>query len=206
MASGHKLVYLALLLGPFVGLWLLEPLLFLGALPDLAINLLSSKSDQTVIVYHWTSGIVPFTVAASVLGAARLKRDPDRTSLYALVATACVAVISPLYLVLAQGDIAAALPSNAGHRAKAYAIGLVPAGVPVSASNELGTYLSARRYVYLFPVVGKARWLVIDRHDRTYSDSKGYARAVRRAESRPGWTLVYSSHDVHVLHRTAPHG
>lgn len=206
VATGHKLLYVALLFGPFLGLFLLEPLLLLGAVPDLAINLLSSKSDQTVIAYHWTAGIVPFVVAASILGAARLKRDPDRVSLYALVGAGCLAVVSPLYLSLSQGDIAAALPSSPVRAAKAHAVRLIPDGVPVSASNELGTYVSARRYVYTFPVTREARWVLIERYDRTYADATGYRRAVRKLDADPGWKIVYASHGVQVLRRLAPRG
>src|SRR5262249_60606892 len=65
--TGHKLAYLAVLFVPFLGLWALEPLLLLGALPDLAINLLSSQPDQTAIPYHYTAGIVPFVVSATLL-------------------------------------------------------------------------------------------------------------------------------------------
>ena len=201
MASGHKLLYVVLLLGPFLALWLLEPLLFLGAVPDLAINLLSSKSDQAVIAYHWTAGIIPFTVAASILGAARLKRDPDSTSLYVLVATSVLAVISPIYLVLVRGDIAAAIPSNPVRAAKVQALHVVPNGVPVSASNQLATYLSARRYIYVFPVIRKARWLVVDRHDDTYADATGYRHAVSRFASNREWDVVYSSRGIQVLRR-----
>jgi uncharacterized membrane protein len=201
VATGHKLLYVALLLGPFLGLWLFEPLLLLGALPDLAVNLLSSKGDQTVIVYHWTAGIVPFVVAASIFGAARLKRDPDRTSLYALVAVSCLAVVSPIYLGLSRGDIAAALPSNDERQAKAHAVGIVPAGVPVSASNQLATYLSARRYIYVFPVLRKARWVVVDRHDDTYADATGYRRTVSKLLSSGEWTSVYSARGISVLRR-----
>jgi uncharacterized membrane protein len=201
VATGHKLLYVVLLLGPFLGLWLLEPLLFLGAIPDLAINLLSSKSDQTSIVYHWTAGIIPFTVAASVLGAARLKRDPDRVSLYALVGAGCLAVVSPLTVAIGTGDFAAALPSSSVRAARGHALNLVPAGAPVSASNELATYLSARRYVYVFPVIRDAHWLVLDQRGITYRDKVGYRGAVRAIESSPNWKIVYAAHGVDVLRR-----
>jgi uncharacterized membrane protein len=49
VASGHKSAFVALLLIPFLGLCLLEPLLFLAALPALAIDLLSSWGNQTSI-------------------------------------------------------------------------------------------------------------------------------------------------------------
>jgi uncharacterized membrane protein len=202
VASGHKLLYLVLLLGPFLGLWALEPLLFLGAVPDLAINLFSVKSDQTSIIYHWTAGIVPFTVAASVLGAARLKRSPDPISLYALVGAGLICAVSPIYIGIAQGNVAAALPGNPVRQAKAHALSLIPADAPVAASNEIATYVSARRYVYIFPVLRRATWLIVDLKDRTYADRAGYHRAVRALEAQPGWRIVYASHGVDVLRRT----
>jgi len=206
VATGHKLLYVVLLLGPFLGLWLLEPLLFLGAIPDLAINLLSSKGDQTVIIYHWTAGIIPFTVAASVFGAARLKRNRDRVSFYALVGAGCLAIVSPLTVAVATGDVAAALPSSSVRAAKEDALSLVPAGTPVSASNELATYLSARRYVYTFPVVGDARWLVLEQQGITYGDKAGYHRAVQAIESSPKWKIVYAAHGIETLRRVDAHG
>ena len=202
VVTGHKLVYVAMLLAPFLGLWLAEPLIFLGAVPDLAINLLSAKGDQTVIVYHWTAGIVPFTVAASIFGLARLKRDPDRFSLYALLGAACLAVVSPITLGIARGDVRAALPSNPTRAAAAHAVQLIPDGVPVAASNQLATYLSGRRFIYIYPFATKASWLVVDRNDHSYSDLKGYRAAVQRLDKTRDWRVVYLSHGIEVLHRS----
>jgi hypothetical protein len=195
----HKLLYLLLLLGPLLALWLLEPLLFLGAVPDLAINLLSSKSDQTSIPYHWTAGIMPFAVAATIFGAARLKRNPDRVSLYVLTGAACIAIYSPIYLV--RSDLSAW--GSPARSAKVHAVDLVPSGAPVSASNQLGGHLSARRYSFIFPTVGRASWIVLDRTDPTYRDTGGYLRAVHEIESSPSWELRYSSHGVIVLRKRA---
>jgi hypothetical protein len=197
VAATHKLVYLLFLLGPLLGLCLLEPLLLLGAVPDLAINLLSDKGDQAVIAFHWTAGIVPFAIAATVLGAARLKRDSDQVSLYVLVGVACVAVYSPI--VLARSDLTDL--SSSARSAKAHAVDKVPPDVPVSASNQLGASLSARRYSYIFPTVGRAKWLVIDRLDPSYGDVPGYLRRIREIESNARWMVVYSSHGVDVLQR-----
>jgi uncharacterized membrane protein len=176
---------------------LLEPLLFLGAVPDLAINLLSDKSDQTVVAFHWTAGIVPFAIAATIFGAARLKRDPDRVSLYVLVGAACIAVYSPLLSV--ASDLRAW--HSPAVSAKANALELVPSGVPVSASNQLGAYVPARRYSYIFPTVGRATWVIVDRTDPTYADLAGYRRTVREIESNASWKTVYSSHGVEVLRK-----
>jgi uncharacterized membrane protein len=201
VATTHKLVYVLLLLGPLLGLWLLEPLLFLGAVPDLAINLLSAKSDQTVVAFHWTAGIVPFAIAATIFGAARLKRHPDRVSRYVLVGAACIAVYSPV--VQARSDLSAW--SSPERSAKMHALDLVPPGVPVSASNQLGANLSARSYSYTFPTTGSATWVVVDRADPTYADAAGYVRKVREIESNASWKIVYSSEGVAVLRRRAGH-
>jgi uncharacterized membrane protein len=201
VATWHKLLYLGLVFGPFLGLWALEPLLFLGAFPDLAINLLSSKNDQTSIGFQYTAGITPFLVAATILGAARLKRDRDAMSLCVLVGAGLICVVSPITIGIAQGDLAAALPSNSVRSAKAHALSLIPSGVPVAASNQIATYVSARRYVYTFPVIGKARWLILDRGDATYADKRGFARAVRRIETAPSWQVVFASHGVDLLRR-----
>lgn len=199
VATWHKLFYVALLLGPFLGLFLRAPLLFLGAVPDLAINLLSNHSDQTSIAYHWTAGVIPFTVAASVLGADRLRRHPDRTSLWVLAAAMSIALFSPIYL--GRGDVRAVLTPSPSHDAKTAALRLIPAGVPVTASNQLGTYLAARRYSYTLPIVGRAQWALIDPNDPTYADAAGYRRIVGKLERNPQWRTVFSSHGITVLRR-----
>jgi uncharacterized membrane protein len=197
VATVHKAIYLALLLVPFLGLWLFEPLLILGAVPDLAINLLSSKHDQTTISFHWTAGIVPFVVAASIFGAARFKRQAVGLSLWALVGAASIAVVSPIYLL--SGDIGALGSSLVS--AKKHAVNLIPSGVPVSASHELGGHLSERRFIYAFPRVRQSRWIVVDVHDRTYGDKTGgYRRDIRKYEADRAWRIVFSSDGVTVLH------
>jgi uncharacterized membrane protein len=202
IATTHKLLYVVLLFAPFLGLWILEPLLFLGALPDLAINLLSSKSDQTVIGYHWTAGIVPFTVAASIFGAKKLRRGADEVSLWALVGVLVISLYSPL--LLAKKDPAIVLGHDPARAAKARALALVPAGVPVTASNQLGAYLSTRRYVYTFPVERRADWAIVDAHDQTYADESGFERALRKLEASSRWSRVYSANGVEVFRRSSP--
>jgi uncharacterized membrane protein len=196
-ATGHKVLYVVLLLVPFLGLWLLEPLLVLGAVPDLAINLLSSKSDQTSIPFHWTAGIVPFVVAASIFGAARFKAQAVRLSLYALVGCASIAIFSPIYFV--KHDVQQLWSPTTAVRA--HALSLIPSGVPVSASNQLGGHLSERRYSYSFPYVLRAKWIIVDRNDETYGDVAGFRRYIRKYESDRSWRTVYSSRGVTVLEK-----
>ena len=169
-------------------------------MPDLAVDLLSSKPEQTTIFYQYTAGILPFLVAAVVLGAARSRRDPGRVSFYVLLAVTSLAILSPL--VAAAGDVPLARSSNPARAAKAHALALVPAGAPVSASERLAGYLSARRYIYLFPHVGDASWIVVDRNDDTYRNTRAYRRAVARTSADPAWRSVYASQGVQVLRRS----
>jgi uncharacterized membrane protein len=197
VASGHKLAYVLLLFLPFLGIWLLEPLLLLGAVPDLAINLLSSNGNQTTVEFQYTAAIVPFIVAASIFGAARLKGRRLELPLWILAATMAVALFSPIYF--GASDVRTlGSPLVA---AKAHAVSLIPGGGPVAASNQLGGRLSARRFIYTFPSVGRARWIIVDNNDNSYGDAKGYRRKILKYETNQAWRTVYSSHGVTVLHR-----
>ena len=196
VATGHKVAYVALLLVPLLGLWLLEPLLALGAVPDLVINLLSGDGNQTSLQFQYTAGILPFLFAATIFGAARFKQRRVEISLWVLVGATAIAVFSPLHS-LASDVRALGSPKVS---AEAHAVGLIPAGVPVSATNKLGGHLSERRFIYSFPFVRKARWIVVDVHDSTYIDRAGFRRVVREYRSDKAWRTVFSSHGVLVLH------
>jgi uncharacterized membrane protein len=197
VGTTHKLLFLFLLFLPFLGYWLRQPSLLLGAVPQLSIDLLSSRPEQSAIPYHYTSGVVPFVVAASIFGAARLSGDPGRISFYTLVAVACTAVYSPL--LVARSDLAAL--SSPVRATKAHALSLIPSGAPVSASNQLGSALSARRYSFVFPTVGSGAWILVDRADPTYIDPAAYVRSIRAVESNAAWKTVYSLDGVTLLRR-----
>jgi uncharacterized membrane protein len=195
VATGHNVVFLLLLFAPVLGLCFFEPLLLAGAIPELAITVLSSRG--TSISSHWTEGAVPFVVAAAVFGAARFKGQGGRLSARVLVATACVAVLSPV--TLAIRDVP--LLGSSATSAKQDAVSLVPEGAPVSATNQLGSQLSGRRYIYVFPTVGQARWVVADLNDGMYRRPAVMRRDVRKYESDAAWRVVFRSHGVVVLHK-----
>jgi len=199
VASWHKLVFVALLLVPLLGLWAFEPLLLLGAAPDLVVNLLSSKPQQTDIQFHYTAGIIPFVFAAAIVGAGRTRWNPDRISFYALAGSAMLMFYSPIFL--ASHDFGVVTKPNPAREAKAHAVGLVPDGVPVAASNQLAGYLSARKRIFVFPYVRNSEWVVVDRHDPTYINRAGYRAAITRIERRSDWRLVFSGAGVEVLQK-----
>jgi uncharacterized membrane protein len=203
-ASVGKLVFVLLLLVPFLGLWALEPLLMLCAVPDLAVNLFSSEPLQTQIQGHYTAGILPFVVAAAVLGTAKLRRDPARVSFYLLAAVAFLMVVSPL--VPAAADLAAARPSDPVHAAKSQALKLVPPNARVAASQAIAGYLSERLFISVFPYTRGAHWIVVDTHDASYGDDAQFKRIVRKYESDKAWLTVFSSHGVVVIRERPTEG
>ena len=145
-------------------------------------------------------------IAASILGLARLRRrvpqlsaHVTRIALYASAAVAVTAVYSPF--VIGIGWVTQALPSNAVHGAKADALSLIPPGVPVSASNQLGGHLSERLRIMIFPVVREANWVVVDRQDPTYGDEQSYLSRIDALSRTRSWSLAYSSHGVLVFRR-----
>ena len=140
---------------------------------------------------------MPFVVAASILGAKRFPSQSARLSLWAFACAAAVAAYSPIYLG-AKDVRALGSPLSA---AQAHALDQIPEGRPVAASNELGGYLSGRRYIYEFPYVRRARWIIVDINDITQGDTSNYKKVVRNFERDKAWRTVYSSHGVTVLHK-----
>jgi uncharacterized membrane protein len=200
VASWNKLVFVLLLLVPFLGLWALEPMLLLCAVPVLAIDLFSSEPLQTQIQGHYTAGILPFVLAAAIFGTGKLRRDPARVSFYALAGAALLMVLSPL--IPAAADLAEARSSNAVRAAKSQALKKLPAHAPVAASQAIAGYVSARRFISIFPATRGARWIVVDTDDKSYGgDESRFKRVVRRYEHDPRWREVYSARGIAVLRR-----
>ena len=201
VASMHKLVFVSLLFVPFLGLWLFEPLLLLGVAPDLAIDLLSSAPGQTNIIYANAATMIPFIVAGSILGLARLRlrgQQTQRISFYVFAAVAAIAIYSPL--IGGSRNLAEAFASNPLHQAKTHALSLIPRGVPVSASNQLGAQLAERRRLMFFPYVYEARWIIVDKRDPTYANP-WYQSQIDRFRHNGDWREVYASRGVMVLHK-----
>jgi uncharacterized membrane protein len=196
MATWHKVAFVVLMLAPFLGFWALEPLMLLGVLPDLAINLLSSKPEQSTIFYQYTAGMIPFIVAASVLGAARLKRRRHApTALLAVIG--CLAIVSPLiYSVVSIHS-----RSNTEVQATRRALKLIPPNVAVSASQTLGAYVSTRRVVAVFPDVARTNWVLVGSTATGEDDPAVFRRTLKQLAHNPRWKLEYHRDNVYVFHR-----
>jgi uncharacterized membrane protein len=198
ITEGRDLAYLLQLALPLAGLFLAAPLLLLGALPELAANLLSDVPTQTSIEFHYTAPIIPFLVAGAVFGAARFPR------------------LAPLVLAASFAGAVALGPVWAGQlvpdrmsthdRVAARAIDLIPDDAPVSSTNGLGAHLSARRRVFSFPVVREAQWVAVDLRRASYLDRRSTpstaAIPLGRLLLSGGWRTVLEEDGIFVLRRT----
>jgi uncharacterized membrane protein len=204
--------YLFDLLVPLAGLPLLAPLAALVAAPELAANLLSDTTTQTSIHFHYTAATIPALLAATVFATARLQhRTLGGAVPRILVVLGLVSGViygpNPLWSNVPFGeDLAANDHVVTAHDAVARrALQLVPAGVPVSATNTLGAHLSQRRRVFSFPIVREARWLVVDTTRLSYLDravgGEPAERALARLRVRREWRVVFAEDGILVLRR-----
>lgn len=203
--------YLLHLVLPLAGLLFLSPLVLVAALPDLALNLLSKTPTQTSIHFHYTAGLIPAFVIASVLGAARLRRPVTVAMVAVGVALAANFDLGavPLWRFFPGGETYGAFATRVTQhdRVAARAVRIVPAGAVVSATNSLGAKLSARRRVLSFPAIQDATWIAADETQPGYLDEglKFVPTATRLARLRrdPGWRLVFEQDGVLVFRRVS---
>jgi uncharacterized membrane protein len=204
--TGADLRYLFLLLVPLLGLWALEPLLALAAVPVLAVNLLSDFWSMNRIEYQYVSTIVACLFAASAIGAGKLG---PRRALVVTTAVLALVVVATLSGPLASVDTFGAKERLTPARLEAIhqAVALVPPQAAVSSSNSIGAHLSERRRVYGFPLRARADWVVVDSGD-PWLASEGeraapiaYRRALDALQSDPSWTRVFADQGVLVYRR-----
>jgi uncharacterized membrane protein len=209
--DGRGLGYLVRLLAP-VALVVLAPLTLVAALPELAINLLSSTPTQTSIHFHYTAAITPALVAGSIFGAARVVRRRAGSAVPLAVAAVVAALAAGWWLgplpYPGGEDLAADDWKVEPHdRVAEHALELVPANAVVSASNVLGAHLSERRRVLSFPYRHDADWIVLDTTRPSYADravapvEAGAAVAWLRRD--PRWRVVFEEDGIVVFRRTA---
>jgi len=199
--DGRSLRYLADLAIPLAALFLAAPLVLVAALPELALNLLSSVKTQTSIRFHYTAGLIPPLVVASVLGAARLSGRASRRAGVIVAVALAVALVENARL---GAMFEAPVTASRHDRIAAHALRLVPDGAVVSATNTLGAHLSARRRILSFPRLDGARWVAVDATRLSYLDrssgKKPAALALVGLRRSPHWRLVYA-HDGVLIFR-----
>jgi uncharacterized membrane protein len=207
--SGRDLHYLLDLVAPLAALSLLAPLVLVAALPELAINLLSSTTTQTSIHFHYTAGLIPPLMVGAIFGAKRLSRWTFPVAA-AIVLAAIVGNyrLGPIpgwrHIPGGQTFQATAGRVTDHDRIAQSALRLIPGDAVVSATNTLGAHLSARRRVLSFPYIEDSKWIAADETQPGYGDR--YApipTAVQLAALRrsPEWQLVFEEDGILVFER-----
>jgi uncharacterized membrane protein len=215
LIEGHDIAYLVWLGIPLLFLFVLSPGLAAVALPQLLANTLSDFRSMSDPRYHSVAAVIPFLIAATVFGIARI--GVPRRGLAAAAVLVCSATLAVFVAPWARavGGIPlggrAYLPA-ARVAALADAVALVPDDAAVTASNTAGAHLSARRYFYSVPMLGRSEWVVVDRADPwvVRPDSPILTRhpkvvraLVAELERDAGWTKVFDRDGVVVFRKTA---
>jgi uncharacterized membrane protein len=207
--SSRDLHYLLDLVAPLAALCLLAPLVLVAALPELAINLLSSTTTQTSIHFHYTAGLIPPLVIGAIFGAKRLSRWTLPVA-FAIVVAALVGNyrLGPItgwrHVPGGQTFMATAQRVTVHDHIAERALRLIPGGAVVSATNSLGSHLSARSRVLSFPFIEDAKWIAADETQPGYADryapvpTASQLAALRR---NPEWRLVFEEDGILVFER-----
>ena len=222
-----RLSYLLVLLVPLLLLPLFAPLLAAAALPDLMLNMLADWWPNYSIEFHYVAIASPFLVASAMLGLAGLRRRARPPWLERLLArTGAVAIVLIVAGAIGTittgpmpffGPLSGATPSRLAqytplpaHAAVLeQAADMVPPDAIVSVGNNAGGHLSARRRVLVFPEIGDADWVLIDRTrpnviDRL--DPVGFDMALERLTSSGEFELVLNRDGVLLFRRTGAVG
>lgn len=218
LATGADIAYVVALSIPLALMFVLAPGFAALALPQLAANGLSSITAAIDPRTHHVSAIVPFLIAGSVLGIARLPAA-RRVQAASVVLALCIGsslAVGPWPGLPARDRLwAHEIPSAENVEALRTAVARIPEDASVAGTNKAGSHLSARRQFFSLPTVGKAEWVVIDMQDpwvplpprrpvRSTWGRKDPAllESVKlQLERSSDWRRVSASHGVYVFRR-----
>jgi uncharacterized membrane protein len=207
--------YLIDLFLPLALLFAAAPLALIAAAPELALNLLSATHTQSSIHHHYTAGLIPPLIVASVLGAERLARGRKERGIVLGAAAVAVALLAnyglgaiPLWRDLPGGESYQAYAAHVSthDRVVERALDRIPGDAVVSATNSLGSHLSDRRRFLSFPHVEDAEWIAADETQPGYADRwdpLATAKGLARLRRNPQWRLVFSEDGVLVFKRAS---
>lgn len=232
LVTPGRILYLIGLLVPLLLLPLAALPLAAVALPQLLINLFASSGPAQNVQYHYAVLLTPVFVAAALLGLANLRARGLEGRLGRLVRRSGLVAVLLVGAVLATGIWQGPLPLwgwvpggwgsqaqnaltvDAHARALQKAVDMIPAGVPVSATNDAGSHLSARERIHLFPAIKDAEWVLISdgtrarimARDRPTLRPFGFRSRQRLLETSRRWRLVFQEDGVRLYRRVTGAG
>ncbi len=152
----NRLSYLLEIFSPLCFVSLLSPL-FLFAIPDLSINLLSSNSAMYQIYYQYTSAITPFIFISGIFGIYNLKKRFPKIPNYYYYIFLTTSIIYTSYVI---GPLPWSRNANIEMFTKPVPnreiidnfISDIPKKYTIAATNNLGSHLSHRQKIFTVPV------------------------------------------------------
>lgn len=207
--------YLWKLLWPTGLLALLAPEVLLLALPSLAINLLADFPPMhQVHTLIYAAPIVPFVLAAAVMGLARLRGwlggraawgrwvVPGMAGLIVMLGLAD----QRLHGYLPGSGNALALTVTDHHRRAAAIIARIPPDAKVSAQDRLNPHVSGRETIYIFPRIEDADTILIDVTGPAWPQHPNDVRATVDGLLAGGFGVAAAEDGYLLLRRGAPAG
>lgn len=232
--SQEKALYLTYLTGTTWFFGLFAPTVLVLPLPELAVNLLSDRPQMVNIRYHYSAPIMPFTYVAAAAGLAnvlyflrrtagwrrplswlgRLAKEEPASQRTAVFLTAGMLLFAaqldyergPLPVFNSPSNSATVIEPAPGEHLRALdaAVGMIPDNARVSASNQIGPHLSQRRYLYLFPNIKDAEYVILDETEPgydTYINPVLNLQSTRELRQNPDYRKIYDESGVLVFER-----
>lgn len=226
LGTWGRISYLLILLLPLLFLPLAAPLLALCALPDVFMNMLAEWWPNYSVEFHYAAVPSPYLIAAMMLGLSNLRerRRPAWLTDWARASAgmAVVIVVAGALATIIRGPLPwfGALSAASPQRLAQYhetrtsqaldrAAAMIPDDAVVSAGNNPGGHLSSRRRILVFPEIGDADWVILDRTRPNVYDRLAPAEfqmALDDVASRPDFRLVWNRDGVVVFRRVGAGG
>lgn len=213
LAAAQAGLYLWKLIWPTGFLALLAPEVLLLALPSLAINLLADFPPMhQVHTLIYAVPVLPFVLAAAVMGLARLDGWLAHRRAW-MGAAIPIATGGILILALVDQRLHGYLPGNGNHlaltvtdhhRRAAAIIAQIPPDASVSAQDRLNPHVSGRETVYIFPRIEDADTVFVDVTGPAWPQHPNDVRATLDDLLANGFGVAAADDGYLLLRRDAP--
>lgn len=198
-----RINYLTKLLLPLGLLPLGAPLILIFTLPDLTINLLSTKSELYQIYYQYTAAITPFLFTAAIITMGYLLRKLPKVP--TVIFILYLAVIGGYYSFL-YGPLPGAKEPNLDMITKPFPekktidklLSTIPQEASVATSNSLGSHVANRRYLFTHPYGwNKADYVIFYLNDpNAYPSLKAHKEQIKKLKADKRYKIVFQNDTV----------